>query len=475
MARHLSKVVGVFLLVLSVPALASALGSFVTFESGHVRPLTLSPDGTRLFAVNTPDNRLEIFAVESAGITHTGAVSVGMEPVAVAPRTGSEVWVVNHLSDSISVVDVGSTPPRVVRTLLVGDEPRDIVFAGPTEGDANGPFTRAFVTTAHRGQNSPLPRGEYDVGGVGRADVWVFDATNLGSSLGGDPLEIVTLFGDTPRALAATPDGSSVYVAVFHSGNQTTAVAEVIVCDGGSGAPNCPLDGVTVPGGLPGGEVPGGLPAPNQNFEPVIGPEVGLIVKLNPGTGQWEDELGRNWNNAVRFDLPDLDVFEIDADANPPAETGAWASVGTILFNMAVNPTTGKLYVSNTEAINEVRFEGPGSFATGKKPPGEPTTVRGHLHEARITLLDPNHVEARHLNKHITDYSALPPGAKQKSLATPLGMAVSSDGATLYVAAFGSSKIGVFSTAGLENDTFSPDPNRHISVSGGGANGCRAR
>jgi DNA-binding beta-propeller fold protein YncE len=378
---------------------------------------------------------------------------------------------VNHLSDSVSVVDVGSTPPRVVRTLLVGDEPRDIVFAGPTEGDANGPFTRAFVTTAHRGQNSPFPRGEYDLEGVGRADVWVFDATNLGSSPGGDPLEIVTLFGDTPRALAATPDGSSVYAAVFHSGNQTTAVSEVIVCDGGSSEPSCPLDGITVPGGLPGGKVPGGLPAPNQNSDFVNGPEVGLIVKLDPGTGQWEDELGRNWNNAVRFDLPDLDVFEIDADANPPAETDAWASVGTILFNMAVNPVNGKLYVSNTEAINEVRFEGPGSFATGKKPPGEPTTVLGHLHEARITLLDPNHVEARHLNKHITDYSTLPPEAKGKSLATPLGMAVSSDGATLYVAAFGSSKIGVFSTTELENDTFEPDPNRHISVSGGGPTG----
>ncbi len=35
-------------------------------------------------------------------------------------------------------------------------------------------------------------------------------------------------------------------------------------------------------------------------------------------------------------------------------------------------------------------------------------------------------------------------------------MAVTSDGATLYVAAFGSSKIGVFDTAALENDTFVP-------------------
>jgi hypothetical protein len=47
-------------------------GSFVTFESGQVRPLAMSPDGTRLYAVNTPDNRLEIFDVSAGTLTHTG-------------------------------------------------------------------------------------------------------------------------------------------------------------------------------------------------------------------------------------------------------------------------------------------------------------------------------------------------------------------------------------------------------------------
>ena len=40
-----------------------AAAAFTTFESGQVRPLALSPDGTRLFAVNTPDDRLEIFSL----------------------------------------------------------------------------------------------------------------------------------------------------------------------------------------------------------------------------------------------------------------------------------------------------------------------------------------------------------------------------------------------------------------------------
>jgi len=54
------------------------------------------------------------------------------ESIRMAVRNNGEVWVVNHLSDSVSIVaDGGTSDLRVTRTLLVGDEPRDIVFAGP--------------------------------------------------------------------------------------------------------------------------------------------------------------------------------------------------------------------------------------------------------------------------------------------------------------------------------------------------------
>src|SRR5215472_12843004 len=222
---------GVVLAVLGTASAASA--AFTTFETGQVRPLAMSPDGTKLFATNTPDNRLEIFTVSAGGLDHTGSVPVGLEPVAVAARSNTEVWVVNHLSDSISIVDVGASPPRVTRTLLVGDEPRDIVFAGPGGN-------RAFITAAHRGQNRPGDP-QLTTQGVGRADVWVFDATNLGATLGGTPLTILSLFGDTPRALATSPDGSTVYAAVFHSGDQTTTLSEGVICNGGAAAAPCTL------------------------------------------------------------------------------------------------------------------------------------------------------------------------------------------------------------------------------------------
>ncbi len=77
---------------------------FTTFESLQVRPLALSADGKTLFALNTPDNRLEIFQVTDRGVKALASVEVGLEPVALALRGDSEVWVVNHLSDSVSIV-----------------------------------------------------------------------------------------------------------------------------------------------------------------------------------------------------------------------------------------------------------------------------------------------------------------------------------------------------------------------------------
>jgi DNA-binding beta-propeller fold protein YncE len=438
---------------------------FTLFETGQVRPLALSPDGQHLYALNTPDNRLEIFQISGSAsqpLSHVASVQVGLEPVAVAARPSGEVWVVNHLSDSVSVVDASRpSHARVACTLPVGDEPRDVVFAGAGRG-------RAFITTAHRGQNNPQDPQPLTPG-VGRADVWVFDAAQHddfdggGECFGGhdcdqidacedvEPLAIVTLFADTPRALAVSPDGNTVYAAAFHSGNRTATVHDLMVTNGGAGAP----DGM-------------GLPLPNTDFTFAEQPEVGLIVQHDGA--HWLDELGRVWDARLRFTLPDKDVFAIDATASPPVPVagpgGVHAGVGTILYNMAVNPVTGAIYVSNTDAQNTTRFEGPGTFAG--------STVRGNVHQTRVTVIDGGTVAPRHLNKHVdfsTCCAAAPNAENDDSLAIPLDMAVSSDGSTLYLAAFGSSKIGVFDTADLENDTFVPDAADHIQVSGGGPSG----
>ena len=242
---------------------AVAAENYTLFESGQVRPMAMSADGKMLYAVNTPDNRLEIYDIKKNGLAHKASVMVGIEPVAVAVAPNSDVWVVNHVSDSVSIVDVtDSNHPRVVNTLLVGDEPRDVVFAGPNR-------ERAFITTAHRGQNSPVPLEDFTTPSIGRADVWVFNSTDLGNEIGGTPITIVTLFMDTPRALAVSADGEEVYVAGFKTGNQTTTVLEMIVSDEDGG------DGVIDPqDGLPGPKV-----LQDRNFDGI--PETWVPMDAN--------------------------------------------------------------------------------------------------------------------------------------------------------------------------------------------------
>lgn len=462
LATSLGLCVAFVFAVIAAPA--GAQPSFIAFESGHVRPVAMTPNGKRLVAVNTPDNSVEVYTVAYGGyLVHLRSIPVGMEPVAVAARSDSQVWVVNHLSDSVSIVDIDAG--KVTRTLIVGDEPRDIVFAG-TGGN------RAFITTAHRGQHreDPSIAGVPGAGdpqltteGIGRADVWVFDATAVGTTLGGTPLEILSFFADSPRALAVSGNGNRVYVAALKSGNQTTAIREALV---------------------PNGFGAGGVPGPPDNCwqansdpaceEQVAAPEVGVIVKFD-GT-DWLTSEGAVANAGVRFNLPDHDVFSINANTLAAGSVVEYDHVGTILFNMVANPVSGRVYVTNTELPNHINFEGPGVHGG--------STVQGHLSESRITVLNPatGGVDPQHLNQHI-DYSqrhtdvganhAAIDAQAAHSLATPLQPVVSSDGNTLYVAAFGSSKIGVFDTADIEDANFESnfDPaaesGNYIDVGGG--------
>ena len=410
-------------------------GRFVTFESGQVRPLALSPDGGRLLVTNTPNGTLDVLAVDDEGLSLEASVPVGLEPVAVAARGNDEAWVVNHLSDSVSVVDLATEPPSVKRTLLVGDEPRDIVFAG--EGGS-----LAFVTTARRGQNGPDDRpvdAELFTPGVGRADVWVFDARDTGTTLGGDPAAVVTLFGDTPRALAASPDGRRVHVAVMHSGNRTTVIGEGGIAKRG----------------------------PVQSADGAVQPDTGLVVRHDgtrwtDETGSPEDLAGVAYDERVAFSLPDYDVFTISATTAPEV-LERHAGVGTTLFNMATDPRSGALYVSNTEALNVRRFEGHGLD-------GE--TVRGDFARSRITVIGNGAVEPLDLNGHIDrGRDSADVETRRLNVVQPLGLAITADGGRLYVAGFGSGNVAVYDTAALGAGAAPVDGAARIALAGGGPTG----
>ncbi len=162
---------------------------YVNFESQQTWPICLSPDGTRLFAVNTPDGRLSVFDVSNPANplpVLIREIPVGVEPVSVNALSNDEAWVVNEVSDSVSVVSVAAG--AVMDTLACKDEPGDVVFA-------NG---RAFVSCS---QNNA---------------VRVFDLTTHAE------IAVIPLVGLNPRSLAVSADGSKVFAAFKLSGNRTT-------------------------------------------------------------------------------------------------------------------------------------------------------------------------------------------------------------------------------------------------------------
>src|ERR1044071_2440124 len=84
----------------SVKAAGEAPAGYSTFEGPQTHPLALTPDGTRLLAVNTPNGTLSVFYLIGDVPTLAAEIPVGLEPVTVAVRNNREVWVANWLSDS---------------------------------------------------------------------------------------------------------------------------------------------------------------------------------------------------------------------------------------------------------------------------------------------------------------------------------------------------------------------------------------
>jgi len=352
-----------FLLRLALTGLAVSLSpagaSYVHWEARHTHPIALSPDGKQLFALNSPDARLSVFDISDAANPApvlVAEIPVGMETVSVRARTDDEVWVVNELSDSISVVSVSAR--RVLATLRAGDEPADVVFA---QG-------RAFVTCARSNT------------------VRVFDAATRAE------LANVETSGLYPRSLAVNAAGTRVYAAFLLSGNGTTVLPHT--------HPQTPAQ-----------------PPPTNAALPAP-PDTALIVPVS--------------DPRITYSVADHDVVEINAETLTVA--GYFSGAGTNLFDLAVHPGTGDLWVANTEALNLTRFE---------------PALRGHFVDNRLSriALPATTVTVFDLNAGL-DYATLPnPAAQESALAQPAAICFTTDGAHAWVAAFGSDRVAKVTTA----------------------------
>jgi len=394
---------------------SAAQSSFVNWETPHVSPLALTPDGSKLLAVNTADNRLLVFDVQGGAPTFLGSVPVGLDPVSVRARSDDEAWVVNHVSDSVSVVDLSQM--NVIATLTTRDEPCDVVFAGAPQ--------RAFVSCSQESY------------------VLVFDPTNLAAG----PLE-VSVDGEDPRAMAVSADGTKVFVAFFESGNASTVLGGGALTMAGRviGFPPNVVDEATSPhGGVNPPPNSGASFVPARNGANPTEPRVSLIVKRN-ASNQWMDDNGGDWTDFVTganaslsgripgWTLPDNDVAVIDASSLAVSYA---TGLMNICMAMAVNPASGQIAVVGTEATNEIRFE---PVLKGKFT---------RVEMARVDPSGPTRLGVVDLNSHLNySSSTIAQTERDKSIGDPRGIVFDASGTRAYVTGLGSNNVVVIDANG---------------------------
>jgi DNA-binding beta-propeller fold protein YncE len=418
-----------------VPLRAPDPGSFVNFETPQVHPLDLSPDGSTLAACNTADGRLELFSVNPAtgNLTHADTVSVGYDPVSVRFRSNGEAWVINQISDSISVVDIAAG--MVVATLLTADEPADLVFY------------------ADSGTGDPLAAVS-----CSRPDkIQVYNAATHAL------VDELPLTGQDPRALAT--DGTRVYAALFESGNGTTIIGN-----------NTLFNALESPGGPYNGQNPpfnNGIagtawvtPGASVDFTTVPAgppPQVGLIVRKD-AAGAWRDDNGADWSAFITgiaaplsgrpagWDLADNDIAGFSTSngvtrLDPGFGTNGYVTRRmTIGMALGINPMNDNVLLVGTEATNEIRFE--------PNITGTFTRVRAAIADgssgAEIALVDMNeaHLDAAQggAGQAYQDGS-VPQSERDKSIGDPRGIAFNLAGTRAYVTGMGSGNVVVLDAA----------------------------
>ena len=362
------------------------------YLSPQVDPMALSNDGTRLYVANTTSGTLSVLDLTNPlAPTRLAEVKVGHDPTSVAVLPGlvdgdELVFVVNHISDSISVVSRNKL--AIVQTIqeldangvTLTDEPVSIEFASAS---------RAFVTLDQPNQVLVL-----DIDAQGRATI---NPTRL------------AITAQAPRALSVS--GGKLFVAPFESGNQTEF-------------PTCFPDD---PRGL-------GIHE-DDSIRSDEGCELTaqLIGGINPTTLQLQ--LGTIFQFAAQdpniggrvirdTDLPDRDLFVFDAQTLALEQTVD--TLGTMLTGLAAHevPVAGPLPVSrlwmvHTEARNEL--DGLGA-------------LDNHLFENRVAVIDCVGSTCTPTATVDLDASAAAAGLGQ-TVPNPWGVAVSGDGNTVVVTA----------------------------------------
>jgi YVTN family beta-propeller protein len=420
-------------------------GSFVNFETAQVHPVALSPDGSTLAVCNTPDSHVEIYSINGSGLlVSVAGIPVGYDPVSVRFRTNNEVWVVNHLSDSVSVVDL--TSQRVTSTIKTADEPTDVVF---------------YTDSGNAANLAAVSCSQPDL-------IQVYDA---GTHAFVDEIEVL---GQDPRALAT--DGTNVYAAIFQSGNGTTVIRRnTAQPNGGNPYGGAPSDGQFFNNGIPGtGWVtPEGTKTPTDlsNEGKPTPPSIGLILRKDFSDGEkWKDDNGADWSafltgasasttsRTTGWDVVDHDIVCIKTTNGTTSIDTTFGSNGYVDFGttingagrrmnicmaLGINPSNNSLMLVGTDATNEIRFE-PVINGTFIRVMAGIATSAG----AESVFVDINelHLANAQGGGAYMDHT-IPQSERNKTIGNPRSVAFNPAGTRAYVTGKGSGNIAVLDAA----------------------------
>ncbi|HHN77522.1 MAG TPA: hypothetical protein ENK11_02450, partial [Phycisphaerales bacterium] len=425
-------------------------GVYVNFESPPVQPLAMF--GDTVLVTNTPAGTLDVLetnAVDGTKLILKASTPVGIDPVAVAVEPGgSFAWVSNYVSDSISVVSLGTG--EVVDVLEAGDEPSTIAFSA--DGTTAYVVFEGAAPTVDNELIDPSPAlGVYDV------------ATR-------QLLTWVELPADTPRGMVFDPGTDQIFVAALHSGNNTTVVGEPlghtfingdfelrpalqvvrdfsVTAAAFAASSFAPYPPISAEPGAPETQLiiadddpewqsildllrgPDGLP------DPAV---VSQYAAENSMTFENAEQVISGVLNDVK-DTLDNDVIVLDASTpSAPVIDHVISNIGTILTTLEKRPGTDEIYAANLEALNTIRHE---------------PNLNGHFFDHELVVFANNGVfppRQIDLNGGIPGFNSpgtAAPNAFTDSLSNPIDIAFTPTGNRLLVAALGSSRVGMLDLA----------------------------
>ena len=350
---------------------AAGIG-YINYESPHANPIALLPDESLVYAVNAPADTVDVIDPRTRQVV--ARISVGIDPVSVVVRPdGKEVWVSNHISDSVSVIDSdpdSRTRHQVVATIAQFDAAtRSTRFDEPV-GIAFADNHKAYVALSSSNRIAVIDVAERRV------------------------VRHLEITAQDPRAIAVR--GNRLYVIPFESNNKTQI----------SGCWPENIDGVLC------------------TFD--------ARKHVTEAVGGNAQSLSLNYvADVVKHpDIPDRDLYVFDTLSDRRLQIVD--TVGTLLYGIAVD-SQGRVYVAQADARNDAN----GKAGTRKHGLAE---MENRAFLNRITRVNCGSGCSK---PRFYELEPLPPEhpAPGEALATPFGIAVSDDDATLVVTAAASSRL----------------------------------